>query len=56
MGGARAQVQNVLESGTVCGKNLPTMRLFDLLKMLREETILGLKIGLAVAIIFHLFP
>ncbi|CAO1652971.1 hypothetical protein NYA22BAC_02078 [Parasphingorhabdus sp. NYA22] len=34
---------------------LPTMSLFDLFKLLHEETILGVEIGLAVAIIFHLY-
>ena len=34
---------------------LPTMGLFDLFKLLREETILGVEIGLTVAIIFHLY-
>ena len=31
------------------------MTSIDLFKLLREETILGIEIGLAVAIIFHLY-
>lgn len=46
----------VLESGAECDHNLPTMGLFDLFKLLRAETILGVEIGLVVAIIFHSYP
>ena len=45
----------VLEYGAECDHNLRTMSLLDLVKLLREETILGVEIGLAVAIIFQLF-
>ncbi len=45
----------VLESGAECDHNLRTMSLFDLFKLLREETILGVEIGFVVAIIFHLY-
>lgn len=34
---------------------LATMSLFDLFKLLHEETILGVEIGLSVAIIFDLY-
>ena len=44
-----------LESGAACDHNLPAMTFFDLVKLLREETILGVEIGLTVAIIFHLY-
>ena len=50
-----AHLQMVLEYGAECDHNLPTMSLFDLFKLLREETILGVEIGLAVAVIFQLF-
>lgn len=50
-----AHFQEVIESGAKCDNNLPTMGLFDLFKLLRKETILGVEIGLVVSIIFHLY-
>tara|TARA_R110001599_G_scaffold57492_1_gene157974 strand:- start:2555 stop:2797 length:243 start_codon:yes stop_codon:yes gene_type:complete len=48
-------LQMMLESGAEYDHNPPTLTFFDLFKLLREETILGVEIGLAAATIFHLY-
>ena len=50
-----AHFQMMLESGPECDNNLPTMGLFDHFKLVREESILGVEIGMSVAIFFRFY-